>query len=94
MKRIITITVATALLVGGSLAAKFVPKDEATDLFKSNLEALAQTEEDHQYLFSQVVTYCQHQNSNGFPCLGEIVYCLQWGNLKSCSSHGCNKNHF
>ena len=48
MKRIITITVAAALLVGGSLAAKFVSRNEATNLFKANLEALADEENESQ----------------------------------------------
>ena len=48
MKRIITITVAAALLVGGSLAAKFASRNEATNLFKANLEALADEENESQ----------------------------------------------
>lgn len=44
MKKLFLITIATALLVGGALAAMFASHNEATDLFKANLEALADGE--------------------------------------------------
>lgn len=44
MKKIIIISLAAALLVGGAFAAKFSSGDETSELFKSNVEALADEE--------------------------------------------------
>ncbi len=44
MKKIIIVSLAAALLAGGAFAAKFASGNEANDLFKSNIEALADEE--------------------------------------------------
>ena len=44
MKKLFLITIATALLAGGAFAAKTASKDGAADLFKANVEALADDE--------------------------------------------------
>ena len=41
MKKIIIVSLAAALIVGGAFAAKFAPMSEESELFKANVEVLA-----------------------------------------------------